>query len=843
MRFNDFKWMIGLVLFLVGVGIVFGGIGIVSGASFDWNPTPPVIFNLTEDVFWTYDLNITTNENRVNFTYDTGAPDNFSLNILTGVMSFTPTLNELNLSNYFKIIIRNISEGSDEINMNIRFNVTEVNDPPIITGIPDQNISEDTDPTDNWINLSLYASDEETPDSGLTFYIQNQSNASYINCSIVNNYYINCTNPFPNWEGTSIIVVNVTDGNSWDNDTFVINVLAVNDGPFFNSSEPVINLTWSEDTINNSINLSISFYDVDSAILGYDFEAVNNITIEIDNSTGIVTVTPDGNFTGVRYTRFRAKDTDSYSDYSNNVTLNVTPVADPPYLHSIGVISTRISVELIYDVNATEVDGENISFFDNSSLFVINITSGVINFTGSMGDVGTHWINISVNDSTNLWASEVINFTVQNSTAPILDAIGNQSGNETDVFYLDVNATDAEGDTLYFFINTSLFSIASSTGIINFTINTTHRGLNYVNVSVNDTYGLLDSEVVLFNFSNMNDAPVLNVSISNQTWAEDTNSIPFYLTAHFSDADGDTLTYSATTIDSITTAINQTNGRVVFTPATDFYGVRYVIISASDGINTTLSNNVTLNVTAVDENVIVVTTTSSGGSSVISRKISVSIFPKEAMEISPNIEKTITMVINNTGDVNLKDVTLEVSSDIEDSVLTLSSTAIGSLNKKETKEFDLTISTDDIEPGSYKISFNVKSPTQKFSQVIDLYIDITGEGALSRIEFVKDFFKENPECLELNELVLNAERLLNAGKSNEANKLIETAIESCKDLVSIEQPLKEKVSILENKRLLYGGGFGSLFVILFLVSTGYFIREFKSPKKMLPREKWVFKTG
>jgi len=88
--------------------------------------------------------------------------------------------------------------------------------------------------------------------------------------------------------------------------------------------------------------------------------------------------------------------------------------------------------------------------------------------------------------------------------------------------------------------------------------------------------------------------PILLNTIPDQTWAVNTNlTNAFDLDDYF--VDNETLTYVSSSVENITVYINSTN-EVSFYSQIGFEGVRTVVFNASDGITTTSSNIVTLNV-------------------------------------------------------------------------------------------------------------------------------------------------------------------------------------------------------------------------------------------------------
>jgi hypothetical protein len=97
------------------------------------------------------------------------------------------------------------------------------NSRPAIPGLPDQTLAANTS-LDNAIDLWDYASDAESPDSALTFSIDNTPNAG-AGVSIDSNRYVDI-NPTLGWTGQTDVVIRVTDpGGLSDTDTFRVTVV------------------------------------------------------------------------------------------------------------------------------------------------------------------------------------------------------------------------------------------------------------------------------------------------------------------------------------------------------------------------------------------------------------------------------------------------------------------------------------------------------------------------------------------------------------------------------------------------------------------------------------------
>ena len=63
------------------------------------------------------------------------------------------------------------------------------------------------------------------------------------------------------------------------------------------------------------------------------------------------------------------------------------------------------------------------------------------------------------------------------------------------------------------------------------------------------------------------------------------------------------------------------------------------------------------------------------------------------------------------------------------------------------------------------------------------------------IDFVKDLLNNNPECLELTELLTRAQQQLDIGDNSRAKSTLNFVIESCKHLIATRQDIEKPVRI------------------------------------------------
>ena len=165
------------------------------------------------------------------------------------------------------------------------------------------------------------------------------------------------------------VYCNDTAGNIGNNSVYF--TATDNKAPLFTSMP---NQTWDEDK-NKTLNLSMYFSDPDNDVLGYFSSALNNISVSIDNSTGITTLTPDNNFNGVRRIIFTATDNDLMTN-SNNITLTINEVAD-------------------ITINGTKFNGATTNFSSLNSTQLKNISNMTLEYTDHGKIIFLDKINLS----------------------------------------------------------------------------------------------------------------------------------------------------------------------------------------------------------------------------------------------------------------------------------------------------------------------------------------------------------------------------------------------------------------------------------------------------------------
>ena len=251
-------------------------------------------------------------------------------------------------------------------------------------------------------------------------------------------------------------------------------VTANNKPPQFIGNLP--NITWPENT-SIGFNISGNFSDANNDTLTFSLEAaVENITINVNQTAGIVNLTPNPNFFGVRYVRFIANDSDNIT-FSNNVTLNVTNVNDLPIITSVAIANAdylnRTNGSLTASWTFSDPDHDVMS--GNETLWYINgIENESLRNSTNIGSQNTiksqNW-SFSVRVYDGIGFSDFAysaNLTIENALQEFNHTLGVESIERGKLFTYDVNYTDLDNDNITFSDNSTLFNITSE-GIINFT--------------------------------------------------------------------------------------------------------------------------------------------------------------------------------------------------------------------------------------------------------------------------------------------------------------------------------------------------------------------------------------
>ncbi|MCA9477863.1 MAG: hypothetical protein KC535_01820 [Nanoarchaeota archaeon] len=193
--------------------------------------------------------------------------------------------------------------------------------------------------------------------------------------------------------------------------------------------------------------------------------------------------------------------------------------------------------------------------------------------------------------------------------SPPLFSFGcNTTLRQSDFYSCTLNASDADNDTLYFGVSTlsgGLNGSIDTGGTFSVTPTQAMVGSSVLEFQVSDASFCANGDAYLnvsFNVTDKNDPPVYDVPIASPiSWLQDSSYRGLFLNDHFSDPDGDPLTYQYFSFSSGFTFTILGTSEVIITHSS--CGTGSVIFQAKDPYNLTADSGViSLDVTCADEN-------------------------------------------------------------------------------------------------------------------------------------------------------------------------------------------------------------------------------------------------
>ncbi len=335
--------------------------------------------------------------------------DNDSLSLtavstpINGTVSFSATeIVYTPNSNYngSDTIIYTVSDGTLDANGTINITVTAQNDAPIITGLNDITIDEDTN-----ASLDINITD---PDPGAVLSIQAfSSDTDTATVSISdsgNGTYTLLITPLSDKNGAIEVTVSANDGTVETNATMIVTITPINDAPIA-----------VDDTFNAASNTTVTLDilanddDVDGDALSIQSCSTpdQNGTVTIDSNNTLLSYTSDANLTNGTET-FTCTITDGIATADETITVNVS-TNNPPVADN-AIFSMIIGETLSGQIPAYDPDGDSLSFTALSVSPELNATlASDGSYTLTALSAGTASIDIAISDGT---ATTNITYTI-----------------------------------------------------------------------------------------------------------------------------------------------------------------------------------------------------------------------------------------------------------------------------------------------------------------------------------------------------------------------------------------------------------------------------------------------
>ncbi|MCR9303194.1 tandem-95 repeat protein [Vibrio diabolicus] len=517
-----------------------------------------------------------------------------TVEVVDGKLVFTPAEN-FNGDAEITYIVTD-GELTDEAKVTVTVN--PLNDAPTIKVDAVESITEDAVNTDTVV-ATLTVRDTDTPEDQLTVSLENNSNGYFVlvddevkltqaGVDAVNNDELNLKD--------LTISASVSDGvNPTANDSDSLIVNRVNDAPTVDNviSDQVL----SEDFATYTIDLNNAFKDSDST-LNFSVSGNSNVLVSIEN--GIATISPTADWNGSETLTFTATDPSGES-VSQTVNFTVVPVADIVEDNATVVEDTPTIIKVL----------GNDTFEGDDKVVSLDTNNGPANGTVSVNPDGS--VTYTPNDNyhgTDSFTYIVTSGGVSESTTvnvdvtPVNDAPVAKDDTATTqediAVTIDVlpNDTDVDGDKL----SIQSASVPEAQGKVEivdgklvFTPAENFNGDAEITYTITDG-SLTDQATVNVTVNAVNDTPVVESSIADQTLAEDFTPYTIDLNTAFSDVDGD-LTFSVSGNSNVNVSIE--NGIATISPTADWNGSEELMFTATDPSGESVSQTVNFTVAPV----------------------------------------------------------------------------------------------------------------------------------------------------------------------------------------------------------------------------------------------------
>ncbi|EHH1026834.1 tandem-95 repeat protein [Vibrio parahaemolyticus] len=520
-----------------------------------------------------------------------------TVEVVNGKLVFTPAEN----FNGDAEITYTVTDGQLTDEAKVTVTVNPVNDAPTIKVDAVESITEDAVSIDTVV-ATLTVRDTDTSEDQLTVSLENNSNGYFVlvgdevkltqaGVDAVNNDELNLKD--------LTISASVSDGvNPTANDSDSLIVNRVNDAPTVENA--IANQVLSEDFDTYTIDLNEVFKDTDSSL---EFSVSGNNSIQISIVNGVATISPTADWNGSEALTFTATDPSGES-VSQTVNFTVAPVVDIE-ADSTNVVEDTPTIINVLGNDTFEgkdkvvsLDAENgpkngtvivnndgtVTYTPNDN-YVGKDTFTYIVTSGGVSESTTVEVNVTPVNDAPVAKDDIA--TTQEDTAVTIDVLPNDSDVDGDKLSIESASVPKEQGTVEVVNGKLVFTPAEN-----------FNGDAEITYTVTDG-ALTDQATVKVTVNAVNDTPVVESNVADQTLAEDFTPYTIDLNTVFSDVDNvdGELKFSVSGNSNIQVAI--VNGIATITPTADWNGSETLTFTATDPSGESVSQTVDFTVTPV----------------------------------------------------------------------------------------------------------------------------------------------------------------------------------------------------------------------------------------------------
>ena len=541
-----------------------GGVTVATASDVDGNP---LTFSVVESTPGVIRVTVTTSDVRIS-----------SLGDVNGVTTLSISVSDGNIvSSTAQVVV----------------NVTPVNDPPRLT------VSTTALTLAEEFTAVLIATTRTDIDSNTLTLTVAESATGVVTVTVTDAGV--SVSSIAQMSGRTTLTITLSDNDLTSTAQVVVDVIAVNDPPVLTVS-------------TNALTLNEDFGSVMIATTRSDVEG-DTLTLTVaESTTGVVTVQTTSS--GVSVSSIAHKNgrttltitlSDSQLSSTAQVVVDVTPINDAP---TFSIPSATLTVEedfasTLTIATANDVDGDTltITVVESSTGIVSVTTSASIVQIVSLRDVnGQTTLTLTVSDSSLSLTTQVVVTVTAVNDPPVLSVTTPVFliNEDFSTFTILVNRSDVDSNTL------TLTVAESATGVVTVTPTTLGfevssisgaNGRTTLTITLSDGDQSTTTQVVV-DVGPVNDPPVLTVSTTALTLAEDFATVLIATTRTDIDSTTLTLTVAESTTGVVTATVTDTGVQVVNIPNAN--GQTTLTITLSDGRLST-TTQVVVEVTAIND--------------------------------------------------------------------------------------------------------------------------------------------------------------------------------------------------------------------------------------------------
>jgi hypothetical protein len=634
---------------------------------------------------------------------------------------------------------------------------------------------------------------------------------------------------------------------------------------------------------NESLSLDVSFNNITPVTTRISFPFNFSLMATENKAYYIATFTPDGVHVGEYNVSINVTDRWGVSNVTY-FFMNITPVNDAPVLNIISNQTKTINDVFTLQANATDEEGSALTYAVynltvGGNFLTINSTSGMMNFTLNSTYAGVWVYNVTANDTSNAVGFRVFTLTVYgmpNITSPFDNYLFNWSeGNATGPVFFNVTyAVNNTPLTYKIYMDKIVYHNATYSNYTDLLVNTSLRNesnftlTSYNNFSWNytlnytdETYGALKNLTLIVynpNYPELNHSVnwKVNVTHTNQNVTFKSGAyitdkgpvsagtgITLNLTQYFEDEDywdlntSQNVNFSISTLSSGTRYIESgssfngwiltLNSVVSTTEILKIYAYEWNS-TTNQTINNASSNDFQVEFVPPTTTQVEVPTSGGGGSQTKLKHYSLKLIVPQDVIISDNNFIEIPFSVQNNGQIDLRGINLSsfvrFNDDFADDVkISLGESYIPELKFGQSENFTMRISANTQRAGRYKATIlaNVTSP--KFSDWGDFFIELrkTNESEAEQILiFTEKLVAENPECIELTELMKEAKKAFELGEYSNSLRLSQEVTTACEEAINSNEQVRYPISGFVKDNFYY---ISFTTLVIFLVGFVFYI--------------------